>query len=185
MTEDIKVSYRINYEKAIEVIVWLANEKPEIDLYHISKVLFYADKAHLNKYARPILGDNYICMDYGPVPSGVRDLITMNAWLSSDHLESISNGIRVNPAPHPSITPLRQPNMEFFSETDIECLKASLSEYGDKSFSELRELTHNERCYLDTNVNQPINIALLVDEDNPLKQEILEEISQTAPYLQV
>lgn len=54
MTEDTKVSYRINYEKAIEAIVWLVNEKPEIDLYHISKVLFYADKAHLNKYARPL-----------------------------------------------------------------------------------------------------------------------------------
>lgn len=184
MTEDIKVSYRINYEKAIETLVWLASRKPGIDIYHVSKVIFYADKTHLNKYARPILGDSYICMNYGPVPSGIRDLIEGNSWLSPDHLDGISGGIKVNHGPHENLTPLREPDLDFFSETDIECLEASLIEYGEKSFSELRRLTHNEKCYLATNINQPIDIALMVDENNPLRQEILEEISQTAPYLQ-
>jgi hypothetical protein len=27
----------------------LANRKPGIDIYHVAKVLFYADKMHINK----------------------------------------------------------------------------------------------------------------------------------------
>ena len=34
-----------------------------------AKLLFFADKLHLNRYGRPILGDCYFCLDHGPVPS--------------------------------------------------------------------------------------------------------------------
>lgn len=75
--------------------------------------------------------------------------------------------------------------MEHFSESDIECLKESLQKYGEKSFEELRKLTHNERRYLETEMTQPIDYALMVDEDNPNRDEIIEEMSETAPYVQV
>ena len=73
-----QIRFKISYDKAIEVLVWLAKMKPGIDIYHIAKVLFYADKMHINKYARPVIGDSYIKMPYGPVPSGVSDLIKRN-----------------------------------------------------------------------------------------------------------
>jgi hypothetical protein len=34
-----KISYKLNFEKAIEALVWLAQNKPGIDIYHIAKVL--------------------------------------------------------------------------------------------------------------------------------------------------
>ena len=46
--------------------------------------------------------------------------------------------------------------MEFFSETDIECLQKSLSEYGNKSFQDLLDLTHKEQCWLNAEINQLI-----------------------------
>ena len=180
-----RIDYRINYEKAIETIVWLASEKPGIDIYHLGKVLFYADKKHINRYGRPILGDTYIRMEYGPIPSGVKDLISKNLWLSPDHIESVNNAIEIKNTPHPSIFTSRPPNMDFFSETDIECLKESLFKYGDKSFELLKKKTHNERCWLETSPNQPLDYALFVDEDNPNRDEILKEMSETAAYLQV
>ncbi len=177
------INYRVNYEKAIETIVWLADQKPNIDIYHVAKILFYADKAHVNKYARPITGDNYICMEYGPVPSSIRDLITKNSWLNPIHLKEISEAIKVVDEPHPSIVALRKPDMDFFSESDIECLTESLNEYGDKSFQELFDLTHNEQCLLSTGINQPIDFTWLVDDTNPNKDEIIDEMSETSPYL--
>ena len=81
-----QIDFRINYEKAIETIVLLANEKPGIDIYHMGKV---------------------------------------------------------------------------------------------------KKTTHNERCWLKTSPNQPIDYTLLVDEDNPNREEILKEMSETAAYLQV
>lgn len=178
----IMISYRINYEKAIEAIIWLSNKKPNIDIYHVAKVLFYADKSHLNKYARPILGDTYIRMDYGPVPSGVRDLITENMWLAPEHLSNISESLEIDKAKHYQIRPKRLPNMDFFSKTDIECLGESLSRYGSMSFDQLKRLTHNERCWLEVENNQNIDYTLLIDEDNPDYSEIIEDLNQTARY---
>jgi hypothetical protein len=39
--------------KALEVILWLATECPGIDVYHVVKCAYYADKRHLNLYGRP------------------------------------------------------------------------------------------------------------------------------------
>jgi hypothetical protein len=180
-----RIAYRIDYDKAIETLVWLANQKSGIDIYHVAKILFYADKKHLNRYARPIIGDTYICMDYGPVPSGVRDLINKNPWLSPDYLERVEKSLKIDPNPYTNINPLRPANLDFFSKTDIECLKEALEECGEKSFDELKKLTHNDKCWLDAGTTEPIDYALFVDDDNPYREEILKEMSQTSPYIQV
>jgi uncharacterized phage-associated protein len=180
-----QISFHINYEKAIEALVWLADQRPGIDIYHVAKVLFYADKKHVNRYARPVLGDTYICMDYGPVPSGVRDLITEGSWLSPDYLDKASAALIIEQKPHTTIRARRKPNLMFFSRTDLECLSESLSEYGEKSFSELMNLTHNEKCWIGAGANQPIDYSLLVDDDNPNREDILEEMAETAGYIQI
>lgn len=89
-------SYKISYNKAIEAIVWLSNKQPGIDIYHVVKIIFFADKLHLNKYARPLIGDTYIKMQYGPVPSAIKDLITKNMWLSPQQFKKISFAIDVD-----------------------------------------------------------------------------------------
>lgn len=180
-----QIAYHINYEKAVEALVWLADQKPGIDIYHVAKVLFYADKKHVNRYARPILGDTYICMDYGPVPSGVRDLITEGSWLSPDYLDKASEALIIEKKPHTTIRARRKPNLMFFSGTDLECLNESLTEYGEKSFSELMNLTHDEKCWIGSGASQPIDYALLVDDDNPNREDILEEMAETARYIQI
>ena len=69
------IRFEMNENKVIEVLSWLANEQPGIGAFHVSKVLYYADKEHLNLYGRPVLGDTYIRMEFGPVPSKTYDLI--------------------------------------------------------------------------------------------------------------
>jgi len=181
---DTNIRWRFDYDKAIEIIVWLANRRPGIDIYHVAKVVYFAEKLHLNRYARPIVGDTYINMDYGQVPSGIRDLITDNPLLSPDHLQKVADSFVVQKSPHPSLKSLREPNMDYFSGTDIQCLEESLREYGEKSFSELKRIAHDEKSYLRTGLNQPIDYTLLIDDDNPNREEILEEMSQTSVYVQ-
>jgi len=177
--------FKINYEKAIETIVWIASNKPGIDIYHVAKILFYADKMHVNKYARPILGDIYIRMPYGPVPSGVRDIITENTWLPPDINEKAANAFVVDKSNNHKLAATRQPNMDFFSASDIECLSESLSKYGSMSFAELKNLTHSEKCYYETDSNDKIDYVLLVDDDNPHKEEIIEHMTEVSQYVQV
>jgi len=176
------VTYRINYAKAIEALTWLANEKPGIDIYHIAKVLYYAEKRHINKYARPIIGDTYISMDYGQVPSGVRDLISKNSWLDPDDIKKFSKSVTVKKNPNPNIIPLRKPQLKYFSDTDIACLKEALSECGNLTFKQLKNKSHEEESWIHTERNQPIDYLLMIDKDNPNKKEIIEEIKMTVRY---
>lgn len=180
------IQFKISYDKTIEVIIWLANMKPGIDIYHVAKIFFYADKMHINKYGRPITGDTYIRMPYGPVPSSVRDLIIENSWLSPKQLEQIKNSLIIDKSDNRyKLAATREPDMKYFSKSDITCLKDSLSEYGGLSFDELYNSTHSEKCYYETALNEKIDYALLIDDDNPIKNEILEDMEEISQYIQV
>ena len=179
------IRFKLSYAKAIEALVWLAKMKPGIDIYHVAKVLFYADKMHVNKYLRPILGDTYIRMDYGPVPSCVLDLIKKNMWLSPNQKESIGASLDIDSDNNFELRALRDPNMDYFSKSDIECLNDSLHKYGDLPFDELYKLTHSERCYIKTDQNEKIDYALLIDEDDSLRNETIDHMRELSQYVQM
>ena len=71
-----KISFEINAEKTLEAILYVAQKLGgKVNRYNLMKIFFEADKYHLNKYARPITGDIYIAMQYGTVPSSVKDFV--------------------------------------------------------------------------------------------------------------
>ncbi|MCH8097966.1 MAG: SocA family protein [Proteobacteria bacterium] len=176
------IKFKINWQKAIEAIVWLARGRPGISPFFIAKVLYYADKKHLQLYARPILGDTYIKMEHGPVPSGVQDLVNMNSFLDPDLLEAAAAAIKVSRGNVPKVKARRKPNLDVFSPTDIACLEGALAEYGDLPFAKLRELSHSERAWREAPENGPMDYSLMLDDDLPDRDELLEEIEENAAY---
>ena len=181
-----KIKYKVNSEKAIETILLLSTLKPNIDLYHVGKIIFYAEKEHINKYGRPIIGDKYMCGKDGPFPSKIRDLVhSKELYLTIDDLQAIHKAVKItksNEKDYPLISPLKKPDMDLFSESDIECLMETFKEIGDLSFQELRKLTHDELCYYESVRNKEIDYSLLIDEENVNKNYILNEMLETAKY---
>jgi hypothetical protein len=59
-------------DKALEVILFIAEKLGAPTLLIISKILYLADKRHLQDYGRLICGDRYIAMEFGPVPCEYR-----------------------------------------------------------------------------------------------------------------
>ena len=175
-----KIRFRVNEDKALESVVWLAAEKPDIDFFHISKILFFADLAHLALYGRPILGDHYVAMENGPVPSLVYNILKSDPYLSPDLLEKITSAFEVN---RPNVKACRKPDLDFFSESDIECLASALRTYGDMSFRTLSRLTHEHPAYVAASLNGEMDYALMFDENTPDREAILEELREKAPYL--
>lgn len=180
-----KIKYKMSFDKAIEIIVWLASNNPGIDIYHVAKVVFFAEKAHINKYAKPIVGERYCKLDYGPIPSNIVDLINKNEFLSPRHLERMEKAVVVDIKNHKSITPLRAPDMSYFSGTEIDCLQEALTTYSKLSFEELFERTHKLKLYIETDLKETIDYALFVDDDNPHREQILTHLHETSPYLHV
>lgn len=181
---EMTIRYRVNFEKAVETILWLAREKPDIDIYHIGKTIFYAEKLHLNRYARPLIGDAYQRGDYGPFPSTVRDIVHQKSnWLDNECIQKCVDSFNVKYGLYATPIPKRSPDMDFFSETDIECLRNALKAVGDLPFDELKRMTHEEESFLAAINNDQLNYELLIDEDNPLRAEIVEEMRETSRYV--
>ena len=79
-------SFSFDPEKTLEAILYISERTQ--DLYHVLKILYFADKIHLSAYGRLIAGDSYVAMSNGPVPSHAYNIIKT---VRGD--ESISYGI--------------------------------------------------------------------------------------------
>lgn len=134
---------RFDQDKAVEVIKFIAQHAPKPDIYWIGKILYFADKLHLSKYGRLICGDNYVAMKHGPVPSGTYQILRE----ARDY-----NSIPVwHPAPgeieirgENTVLSLKDPNMDFFSDSDVECLRESIRTYGRLGFGSLKSKSHDD-----------------------------------------
>ena len=60
-------------EKAVAAVAYLA-ERANTTLYPVMKMMYLADRLHLQKYGRFIAGDAYVAMAEGPVPKGAYNL---------------------------------------------------------------------------------------------------------------
>jgi len=143
------LKFPFNQDKALAVLLYLAKKLKEddsphsqADIHKISKILYFADQKHMKRYGRPIVGDEYIAMENGPVPSKIYDIIKMvrgdSLW--KDEYEfgkffRIINRYIVNP--------LRDPEMDEFSESDLECLDESFEENKNLTFGELKSKSHD------------------------------------------
>ena len=176
------VVFSVNPEKAIETIVYLANKKPNIDHYHVVKTVFYADKWHLNRHGRPVLGDRYVKMQAGPVPSFVLDVINLNDLaLDSELIEKALNSFTVTQEFREKlIAPKREAILDKFSDSDLECLDEAFEFCKEKDFKELWDVSHEEKAWQEAENNGDMDYFLMIDDDNPMKDGIVEDLRETA-----
>lgn len=161
-------------EKAIEVLKFIATHAPKPDLYWVLKILYQADKLHLQKYGRFICGDDYVAMKHGPVPSCTYDLLKeVRMYNSMPELHPAPEDIEIQDGGY-RVVPLRDPDMDLFSESDIECLIESIQIYGNMTFTELKEASH-DHAYLSVGENDFIDIEQIISTF-PNAKAILENV---------
>jgi hypothetical protein len=167
--------------KALEVILWLATERKGIDFYHLVKAVFFADKYHVAKFGRPIVGDIYRAAWFGPLPQVVYGLLTHNP------MEMLALG---NSGPLPfkvqafCVYPERESNLDRLSESDVEALRFGLGEVAGKSFDELVRQTHRDPAYLNAQ-SGTMDYRDFIPESDPKKRDklaYLEEVARTAVF---
>ena len=166
------IKFNFNKEKAREAVLYLANKKPNIDKLQLLKFLFYADKYHLNRYDRPILGGHYTAMPRGPVLSELYDEIKENC---SDY---ILQGYKIKP--------LREANLIYFSKSDIEALDYALCQYSQYTGTQLSNLTHNDKAWINARERAPKSKnATIPYEDffDEIDEERLEFLREYAPLM--
>lgn len=179
----MKIQYRANPRKILESLVWVASRRPGNGFHFILKTLFYADKFHLQQFGRPVTGDTYVKMAYGPVASLAYDMLKAEEGLPPAVLERISEALDVKKEKFPSVYAKRDPDGMCFSETDEKCLREALEFCDGLDFDFLTHKTHQEPAWQAANMNAEMDYELFVDSDTRDREELIAYIRETAHCL--
>ena len=169
--------FKFDFDKGLEAILYVANRVAAPNFHKISKVLYFADLEHLERFGRFITGDRYIAMEYGPVPSDVNNILRCARGEPQyiDLKEEIKSAIEV-PGRY-TVKPLRPARTTVFSKSDLECLDDSITKYGPLSFGELVDKSH-DAAWQATDEGQEMQLVAIIRMMNHA-DEILELLEIT------
>jgi uncharacterized phage-associated protein len=170
--------FTFNEKTAVEAILYIVTHSRQPTFHRIAKLFYFADLCHLGRYGRFICGDSYLAMKQGPVPSGVYDMLkAVKNGLAYLRFQEHQKAFEVEG--NHAIVPLRQPDLEWLSDSDIECLDEAIAEYDRYSFEHLTRLSQGDawKC---ADENDQISLEAIVAQlGNPAG--LLEHLSDPHP----
>lgn len=191
-----RISFNFDYKKATQELNHFAlKEGGCINKMKALKLIYFADRFHLRKYGRLITNDIYYAMDYGPVPSNVKDIAEATSFLGDSEKGYSSQYI----IPIDSITlqSVKPVDDNLFSDSDMEALDYIWERFGHLDQFELAEITHEypewkrhkKALDLDTRIQMYLEDFFddpdadvdrcfeLSEQDKALRREQLEEMA--------
>ncbi|MBI1882847.1 MAG: SocA family protein [Chlamydiae bacterium] len=175
------IRFKFDNEKFIACLTLLASKIRDLDKLKAVKLLYYADKYHLVRYGRPILGDVYFHLDYGPVPSKALDIINeaISPYkipnIQQSNLELFKRYLKVNTqSKHPTFEPKKAPDLDCLSESEQESLHNTIQKYGHLSWNKLITSTHKEAPWNKSEKNGEIDYRLFFEDDKDANSQAIE-----------
>lgn len=138
------MSISSNIEDALHNALYVINRFGGIcDRHKLCKILYFADKKHLLKWGDTLTDGNYNAYQFGPVPTLTYELIKaldMNGSLIGfkEDVEQyfIKNGKN-------TLKAVKKSDKEDLSEAAIECIDEAVTEFGNLSFDDITEKSHD------------------------------------------
>lgn len=157
-----KISFEFNSKKALEAVLYALSLRPSLNFYNLLKVIYEADKTHLNEYGRPITGDIYKAMPKGTVPSNIYDMLKVARSGLSNEVDVVEH----------ICSKKREPNLDVLSESDLESIKNGVEKYGHLSFQEVYTTNHKEKAWINSQQNAEIPFESMIEDEEVLKDLI-------------
>jgi putative zinc finger/helix-turn-helix YgiT family protein len=138
---------RFDLEKVHQASAYMASSVQHFFKTKATKLLWYADFLAFRSQASSITGSEYVAAKFGPVPREF-DLLFAE-MVKSDVLSVVEI---VFDAPDNDVggemyKPIREPNLEIFSEIEKKCLEAVAVEFRDLTSRQMVERAHREEAY--------------------------------------
>lgn len=132
-------------QRLTEILLYILNKTKGLDYYHVFKVIYFANIAHLAKYGFPMVSDEFCALRDGPVPSILYDCLKGNSFcdkeLKSMLAESIAKG---KDDAYYMLEAKRHADEAYLSKSDFEVLDKSISENANLSYGDLRSKSHGK-----------------------------------------
>ena len=136
----MSITFQFHPEKAVEAAaVLLKLHGGPMKHLGLLKMLYIADRVALEQMEQPITGDRYVSMNYGPVLSGVYDLIKGNPV--GNALPVWSQYISFRAENHVSL--LSDPGKEDLCEEEEEIIEQVYKDFGHLDPFDVAEWTHD------------------------------------------
>lgn len=176
----MKIPY-FNIRKAAQVAAFFAlKEGGKINVLKLTKLIYLADRQHLEKYDSPILFDKFVSMPHGPVNSITYDYLSGcasdNDWNS---FVSERTGNNISAAKDVAYT-----NLDQLSDAETEVLSSIWAQFKGMDGFQVRDYTH-KNCpeWIDPNgSSSPIDYETvfkwLKKEDSSLLAQAVDEERQ-------
>lgn len=170
----MEIKFEYDSLRAAEAALSLLNlHGGSMDLLKLVKLVFLADREHLARYGRPIIGGKYVAMKHGPVPSVFYNWIDGCKILEDKDIDVSEN----------TVSGKRTPNTYYLSETDVETINDTFDKYGHMSTSQLWRMVHDlnawKKNYPDpeenTSYDLPYEDFFLDIEDDSILEIIRED----------
>ncbi|NJL06908.1 MAG: SocA family protein [Methylacidiphilales bacterium] len=172
------MDFLLDREKAVEALVYVASKWPGVGRFHAAKTLYFAELFHVRAYGRPIIGDRYIAMENGPVPSFAYDVLKGTV---APEVRPLTEGslVPITRFHHPAYNAGREPRLEYFSKSDLECLDKAIEYCSRRSFGVLSDETHHHKAWAEADFNGPMKWDDFLEGADP---EVVEEAKAFAAY---
>lgn len=152
------ITFVFKPDKFVNAVAYFALRCPDVTKLKVCKLLFYADKEHLLRYGRPIVGDRYYQLPYGPIPTRGLDILRGKSLPAEEAL--LEKYVSVVDA---KIFPKRNPDKKVFSKSDLEIMEDICSRYGHLSANQLMRLSHKEPSYIKANPSGSMDYLLFFE----------------------
>jgi uncharacterized phage-associated protein len=141
-----------NRAKSAQLIAYVAS-KTDVGKTKLMKLLYFIDFTAYAKLGRPITNDSYVNRRWGPVPSDIfHNLESLIGGYANMSLES-----RGGENPYAKYSPVDgNSSLHGFADEEIAIIDEVLSLYGNKTRSQLVNVTHEEIPWQVTTEGEPI-----------------------------
>lgn len=172
------MEYRFDEEKFINAVLFFAKntDSASFGVTKLNKLLYFSDFGHFRAYGRPIIGDTYIKMERGPVPSTAYSIISQAfSSLEDGAVKSaladkiiikkkrLDNGKFMH-----HIEALAEPDLSVFSKSELKIMGevAETCRQHKLTARDLSKISHKlgQPWSLTPADNQPIDYELILDD---------------------
>ena len=135
---------KFDKETLIEIVLYILNKTQGADIYHVLKIIYFANQKHLVKWGAPMIPDDFRAYEYGPVPEQLYKAMHNTAKYGTELPQLFDNVARYAAEDARSIIlPTRPAQMDYLSRATVECLDQSIDENIGLTFPELLKKSHD------------------------------------------
>lgn len=140
----MRPAFGYSTRKAAQVAAFFAmSEGGSIKVLKLAKLLYLADREHLNRYDMPILFDQFVSMDHGPVTSTTLDYV--NGYQEDRANWDTFVTDRARYAVGLASPGIKADDLDELSDAELNTLQAVWAQFGPMDRYTVRDWTH-EHC---------------------------------------